>query len=130
MDIPAILDKIRPNAKWSMLGSVDQYTSLDWRDETQQKPTQQEVMDAWPAVEVEIVAFTTAIAKKTATRDAVNTTDIKALQTDINTNGNAANSAGLPALSGHVYTLAMQVDALAKIVADLCVAMGFTPTVK
>lgn len=48
MDIPAILMHIRPGASWSLNG--DQYDGLDWLDETP-KPSEQELADAWPAVQ-------------------------------------------------------------------------------
>ena len=48
MDIPAILTHTRPGAQWSLNG--DQYTGLDWLDDSP-KPTEQELVDAWPEVQ-------------------------------------------------------------------------------
>ena len=48
MDIPAILADLYPNAQWSLNG--DQYDGLDWLDDTP-KPTEQELVDAWPTVQ-------------------------------------------------------------------------------
>ena len=50
MDIPAILADLYPDAQWSLDG--DQYNGLDWLDDTP-KPTEQELVDAWPTVQAE-----------------------------------------------------------------------------
>ena len=48
MDIPSILMHIRPGALWSLNG--EEYDGLDWLDDSP-KPTEQEIVDAWPTVE-------------------------------------------------------------------------------
>ncbi len=48
MDIPSILMHIRPCALWSLNG--EEYDGLDWLDDSP-KPTEQEIVDAWPTVE-------------------------------------------------------------------------------
>jgi hypothetical protein len=48
MDIPSILMHIRPGALWSLNG--DEYAGLDWLDDSP-KPTEQELVDAWPEVQ-------------------------------------------------------------------------------
>jgi hypothetical protein len=48
MDIPSILMHIRPGAAWSLSG--DEYAGLDWLDDSP-KPTEQELVDAWPEVQ-------------------------------------------------------------------------------
>ena len=48
MDIPAVLESIRPGASWSLNG--DDYAGLDWLDASA-KPTKDELVAAWPAVE-------------------------------------------------------------------------------
>jgi hypothetical protein len=48
MDIPSILMHIRPGALWSLNG--DEYAGLDWLDDSP-KPTEQELVDAWPTVQ-------------------------------------------------------------------------------
>jgi hypothetical protein len=50
MDIALILSKIRPGANWSM--NNDEFENLEWKDKSQ-KPTYQEVVDAWAEVELE-----------------------------------------------------------------------------
>jgi hypothetical protein len=46
MDIPAILQQIRPGASWYLAG--ESYEGLEWRDEVQSKPTLNEIEAAWP----------------------------------------------------------------------------------
>ena len=41
IDIPVALQSLRPNAKWHMIGA--EYSNIYWDDETQTKPTEQEV---------------------------------------------------------------------------------------
>jgi len=48
MDIPAILQHIRPGAAWSLNG--DTYDGLVWHDDSE-KPTEDELAAAWPAVQ-------------------------------------------------------------------------------
>jgi hypothetical protein len=51
MDIPLILDHIRPGSEWGWLGEdKSSYDHLDWRDSTQEKPTREEVEAAWETV--------------------------------------------------------------------------------
>ena len=49
MDIPAILTHTHPGAQWTLNG--DTYDGLDWLDDTQ-KPTEDEIVAAWPEVQV------------------------------------------------------------------------------
>ena len=49
MNIPAILESLRPGASWTLNGET--YDDLLWRDDTQTKPTTQEIKDAWVTVE-------------------------------------------------------------------------------
>jgi hypothetical protein len=57
MNIPLILGDIRPGAEYGWRGKsysggeVANYDNVDWRDEKQAKPTEQELIDAWPAVQ-------------------------------------------------------------------------------
>ena len=48
MDIPSVLEAIRPNARWTLDG--DDYAGLTWLDDSP-KPTKKECDDAWPAVQ-------------------------------------------------------------------------------
>ena len=48
MDIPAILQHLRPGAAWSLNG--DTYDGLVWHDDSP-KPTEEELVAAWPAVQ-------------------------------------------------------------------------------
>ena len=41
IDIPAALQSLRPNAQWHMIGT--EYSNIHWDDETQTKPTEEEV---------------------------------------------------------------------------------------
>ena len=41
VDIPLALQSLRPNAQWHMIGT--EYSNIYWDDETQTKPTEQEV---------------------------------------------------------------------------------------
>ena len=41
IDIPVALQSLRPNAQWHMIGT--EYSNIHWDDETQTKPTEQEV---------------------------------------------------------------------------------------
>ena len=50
MDVAQTLLKIRPNAKWRLLG--DEYEGLVWLDESP-KPTKAELDSAWPQVQYE-----------------------------------------------------------------------------
>lgn len=45
MNIPLVLQKIRPGAEWSLKG--DEYDGLEWLDAVQTKPTIQDLEDAW-----------------------------------------------------------------------------------
>jgi hypothetical protein len=51
MDIALIINKIRPNAKWSL--NENRFETLEWFDESE-KPSYQEVVAAWEEVSVEI----------------------------------------------------------------------------
>ncbi len=51
MDIGKVLARIRPSANWSV--NNNRYDSLEWFDETE-KPTYQEIVDAWETISVEI----------------------------------------------------------------------------
>lgn len=50
MDIPAVLQSIRPGAAWTLNG--DSYDGLDWLDDSP-KPTLAELEAAWPRAEAE-----------------------------------------------------------------------------
>lgn len=50
MDVPLILDMIRPKAKWRMAGNYQQLVDT-WEDEEQTLPTEEEIVDAWPAAQ-------------------------------------------------------------------------------
>jgi hypothetical protein len=50
MDVPLILDRIRPKAKWRMAENYRQLTDT-WEDEEQTLPTEEEIVDAWPATQ-------------------------------------------------------------------------------
>ena len=52
MDIARVLNRIRPEAKWSLNGS--EYKGLNWTDDTP-KPTEKEIKDAWKEIEQELV---------------------------------------------------------------------------
>ena len=41
IDIPVALQSLRPNAQWHMIGT--EYSNIYWDDETQTKPTEEEV---------------------------------------------------------------------------------------
>ena len=41
IDIPLALQSLRPNAQWHMIGT--EYSNIHWDDETQTKPTEEEV---------------------------------------------------------------------------------------
>lgn len=49
MNIAQILMHIRPLARWALSGN--DYEGLEWLDDEQPKPTEQELADAWPRVE-------------------------------------------------------------------------------
>ncbi len=49
-DYAAVLESIRPGAKWSLDG--DDYAGLTWLDDTA-KPTKKTLDDAWPQVHYE-----------------------------------------------------------------------------
>jgi hypothetical protein len=51
MDIGIVLQKIRPNAVWSLDGN--RYETLSWWDESP-KPSYKEIEAAWPVVQLEI----------------------------------------------------------------------------
>jgi hypothetical protein len=51
MDIARVLQKIRPNAVWSL--NENKFEKLSWKDESP-KPSYQEVVDAWTDIEKEI----------------------------------------------------------------------------
>ena len=48
MDIPSVLESIRPGAAWTLNG--DDYAGLTWLDDSP-KPTQAELDAGWPQVE-------------------------------------------------------------------------------
>ena len=50
MDIPAVLNAIRPGCVWTLDG--DDYAGLTWLDDSP-KPTRKTLDDAWPQVEWE-----------------------------------------------------------------------------
>ena len=50
MDIPAVLNAIRPGTRWTLDG--DDYAGLTWLDDSP-KPTKKTLDDAWPQVEYE-----------------------------------------------------------------------------
>ena len=50
MDIPPVLNAIRPGTLWSLDG--DDYAGLTWLDDSP-KPTKKTLEDAWPQVEYE-----------------------------------------------------------------------------
>jgi primosomal protein N' len=72
MDITQILLKNYPEAEWVLHGST--YEGLDWLDEKQTKPTEEELKFLWPSVENQIKieqdakanARTSALAKLAA----------------------------------------------------------------
>ena len=43
IDIPVALQSLRPNAQWHMIGT--EYSNIHWDDETQTKPTEEEVIN-------------------------------------------------------------------------------------
>ncbi len=49
MNITQVLEKIRPEARWKL--TDNKYDNLEWFDEEQEKPTEQEIIDAWPDTE-------------------------------------------------------------------------------
>ena len=51
MDLALIINKIRPNAKWSL--NENRFETLEWFDESE-KPSYQEVVAAWEEVSLEI----------------------------------------------------------------------------
>ena len=51
MDIAWILNKIRPGAAWSL--AENRFETLEWKDQSE-KPTYQEVVNAWDEVQAEI----------------------------------------------------------------------------
>jgi len=51
MDIAKVLQKIRPNAVWSL--DENKFEKLFWKDESP-KPSYQEVIDAWEQIEQEL----------------------------------------------------------------------------
>jgi hypothetical protein len=51
MNLPAVLRTIRPGDEWSLNGN--DYAGLTWLSATE-KPTEQECLDAWPFVEVDV----------------------------------------------------------------------------
>ena len=53
MNIPAILETLRPGASWTLNGET--YVDLDWGDTVQVKPTETEVTDAWVSVELALI---------------------------------------------------------------------------
>ena len=50
MDIPAVLNAIRPGSRWTLNG--DDYAGLTWLDDSP-KPTKKTLEDAWPQVQYE-----------------------------------------------------------------------------
>ena len=51
MDIALVLNRIRPNAAWSI--SENKYETLEWRDSSE-KPKYEEIVAAWDQVSLEI----------------------------------------------------------------------------
>jgi len=51
MDIPAILETIRPGTRWNLDG--DDYSGLEWLDDSP-KPTRKTLEDAWPQVLIDL----------------------------------------------------------------------------
>lgn len=66
MDIPKVLNAIRPNSEWSMNG--DAYEGLVWLDDSS-KPSEAEIEQAWPSVAAEIDNDLARHARQTAFRD-------------------------------------------------------------
>lgn len=56
MDIPAILDYIRPNAKWRVAETYEDLVRT-WGEDPESLPTRQEIEDAWPTVKASIEAM-------------------------------------------------------------------------
>ena len=52
MDVARILNKIRPDAVWSM--NDNQYEKLEWFDKNYEKPTYSEILEAWKEIEIEL----------------------------------------------------------------------------
>lgn len=50
IDIALVLDSIRPRAAWRMSGTYQALVDT-WEDENQTLPTEQEIIDAWPATQ-------------------------------------------------------------------------------
>lgn len=59
MNLPAILDSIRPGASWELHG--EEYSGLIWKDEIQSQPSEEECEAAW--VELEVTLANAAIDK-------------------------------------------------------------------
>jgi hypothetical protein len=53
MDIPSVLNAIRPNTLWSIDGDQSAYANLVWLDESP-KPTKKTLEDAWPQVQYDL----------------------------------------------------------------------------
>ena len=53
MDIPRILQKIRPNCSYYVDGNT--YEGVVWQDETTQKPSIKEIEDAWQILKKEFL---------------------------------------------------------------------------
>jgi hypothetical protein len=53
MDIPAILVSKYPNQEWTLNG--DNYSGLTWLSNTP-KPTEKQLLDLWPEVQIELAA--------------------------------------------------------------------------
>jgi hypothetical protein len=63
MDIPATLTHLHPDAQWTLDG--DTYDGLTWLDATP-KPTEAELLAAWPEVEVARANAAAAAARAVA----------------------------------------------------------------
>lgn len=88
MNIPKILEKIRPGAAWSMVG-YDDYAKLEWHDTIQTKPTLVEIQAAAPEV-------TEAQAREVLSRAIQNHLDTKANERGYDSILSACSYAGSP----------------------------------
>jgi len=53
VDIPLVLDRIRPNAAWKIRGDRSDIANLEWQDKQQTEPTQAEVDAEWLKIQQE-----------------------------------------------------------------------------
>jgi len=61
MDIPAVLDSIRPGTVWVLDG--DDYSGLTWLDDSP-KPTKKTLDDAWPQVQYDLALREVELARR------------------------------------------------------------------